>query len=118
MQWVRVGNAQLRSKRSPDAGVASIGRWAAASARSPIKSALRVAEDPRTVEPRSLECWQVPSVPSLQGRRAGAEKDAATAQGFRALGRCKCNAGSCGLWRSPPATSVLKLFDNVPSPTH
>src|SRR6202023_3649501 len=37
--------------------------------------------------------------------------------GLPCTGQCKCNAGSCGLWRSRRA--VLKLFDkDVPSRTH
>ena len=38
------------------------------------QGALRVSQDPRAVEPRGLECGQVPGVSVVQGRRPGLEK--------------------------------------------
>src|ERR1035441_1360749 len=45
-----------------------------------VESALRIQEDPGTVEPRGLECWQVSGIPAVQGRGPGTQEDEAARQ--------------------------------------
>ena len=40
------------------------------------QSALRISQDPRTVEPRRLECWEASGISAVQGRGPGLEETA------------------------------------------